>query len=268
MGRFATPCSSPIDIADEAFRAMCDGPDALALDGAAFSPELPARRIRLDVLLAFLLDGSSFAVRDAVWAAIVGRARHDERWKLAAVGMAIPALRRAANRHACGFEGDVEELDAEVLAGFLGHLSVVDVELPGIMNKLRWAAWRGGHEYVQAHCRVQDVEKATAESAGLVRPAGHPDLVLSRAVDAGVISESDAELICATRLDGEDMAAFAERSGLSYNAVKIRRQRAEQRLAAFLTDAPRPRADQARVRVIRPARRPGLVRSAEALLAA
>lgn len=111
---------------------------------------------------------------DAVWAEVVRRARHDEHWKLAAVGMAIPALRRAACQHARGFEGDVEELDAEVLAGFLGHLFVVDVELPGIMNKLRWAAWRSGHEYVRAYRRVQDIEKSAAESNTPACPPAAP----------------------------------------------------------------------------------------------
>jgi len=64
------------------------------------------------------------------------------------------------------------------------------------------------------------------------------------------------------------MEAYAAQLGVSYNAVKIRRQRAEARLLAFINGAERPRAHEARVRAIRPAQRPALSRSAELMAAA
>jgi hypothetical protein len=268
MGRVTFPCSSPLDLAAEAFRALCESPAAPGLDISGLAADLPSGVIRLDELQRLLLAGASQAVRDVVWAEVVRKARRDESWQLAAVGMALPAIRSVAGSLARGFDGDVEELDAEILAGFLAQLAVVDVETPGIITKLRWAAYRAGHAVVVAHRRAAEREEEISEQATLSGPAGHPDLVLMRAVSAGAISEADAELISATRLDRVDMEVYAGQLGVSYNAVKIRRQRAEARLVAFITGAERPRAHEARVRTIRPGQRSLMGRSAELLIAA
>lgn len=268
MGRH-TVSVSPLDLAADAFGTLTTSAAAPALDTTELAPDLPATVVPLDELQRLLLAGASQAARDAVWAELIRRARLDETWLLAAAGMALPALRNVAGGLARGFDGDVEELDAEILAGFLAHVAIVNVELPGIVTKLRWAAYRAGHAFVVAHRRATEREEEISDTtAGPTRPSGNPDLVLMRAVAAGAISESDAELISATRLDGVDMEAYAAQLGLSYNAVKIRRQRAEARLVAFVTGTQRPRAHEARVRAIRPAQRPALSRSAELLAAA
>ncbi|MEY9887670.1 hypothetical protein ABIA31_001299 [Catenulispora sp. MAP5-51] len=268
MGRVTFSCSSPLDLAAEAFRALCESPASPGLDISGLAVVLPPGVTRLDELQRLLLAGASQAVRDAVWAEVVRKARRDESWQLAAVGMALPAIRSVAGSLARGFDGDVEELDAEILAGFLAHLAVVDVELPGIVTKLRWAAYRAGRAVVVAHRRAAEREEEISEQAMLSGPVGHPDLVLMRAVSAGAISEADAELISATRLDRVDMEVYAGQLGVSYNAVKIRRQRAEARLVAFIAGAERPSAHEARVRAIRPGQRPLMGRSAELLAAA
>lgn len=55
--------------------------------------------------------------------------------------------------------------------------------------------------------------------------------LLGLAVDAGVLRAADAWLIRATRAEGLALAAAAGRLGLSYEAAKKRRQRAERRWA-------------------------------------
>ncbi|WP_194923130.1 sigma-70 family RNA polymerase sigma factor [Catenulispora pinisilvae] len=266
MGRY-TVSPSALDLAAESFNTLCASSVALSLDTTGLSPDLPAAAVPVNELQRLLLAGASQAARDAVWAEVIRRARHDKTWLLAAAGMALPALRNVAAGLAHGFDGEVEELDAEILAGFLAHVVVVDVESPGIMTKLRWAAYRAGHAFVVAHRRTAEHEEEISEKTCVLSPAGHPDLVLMRAVAAGAISESDAELISATRLGRVDMEDYAAQLGVSYNAVKIRRQRAEARLVAFVTGTQRPRAHEARVRAIqaaqRPIQRPALSRSAE-----
>lgn len=71
---------------------------------------------------------------------------------------------------------------------------------------------------------------------------GHvePEALLRRAIAAGAVTNEEAELILATEIDGVPMATVAERLGVSYNAVKIRRQRAEQKLLEFLGVLPDP----------------------------
>ena len=57
---------------------------------------------------------------------------------------------------------------------------------------------------------------------------------LRRAVDAGAISADEAELIAQTRIDGSPLAALAAAAGVPYDALRLRRRRAEQRFAQFL----------------------------------
>src|SRR5437588_286160 len=104
MGRAVLSCTSPIDLAAEAFRALNEGSTALVLDVSDLAPELSTGSLRLDQLQALLLAGTSQAARDAVWAEVVRRGRRDETWKLAAVGMALPAIRNVAGSLARGFD--------------------------------------------------------------------------------------------------------------------------------------------------------------------
>jgi hypothetical protein len=247
MGRSTTPFSplsdSPLDVADEAFHAVCAGAHPLALFGSDFGPTLPARPIVLDELKTLLVDGDQpQSVSDAVWAEIVDRAHRDEQWRLGAIGMAIPALRKLAGKFARGYDGDVEELVAEILAGFLDRLSTVDTASPGIMLKLWWGAWRGGHGAILAHRKVQTTADEVSRAEGGPRAEGHPDLVLAGAVAAGAITVADADLIAETRIGGVGLAEYAAGLGVGYDTVKIRRQRAEARLVAHLTGAKRPNA--------------------------
>jgi DNA-directed RNA polymerase specialized sigma24 family protein len=91
-------------------------------------------------------------------------------------------------------------------------------------------------------------ELATTRQALLELPAAEPleptapptvpedvDALLLRAVRAGAIRGADAELIAETEIEGVGLEVVAERLGVSYNAVKVRRQRAERRLLKFLS---------------------------------
>jgi DNA-directed RNA polymerase specialized sigma24 family protein len=76
------------------------------------------------------------------------------------------------------------------------------------------------------------------------------DGLLERAVAAGALTSEEAEAILSSRFDGTDLAELARGAGISYNAMKMRRQRAERRLIVFLGYRPVPRGQQNR-----PARR-------------
>ena len=70
-------------------------------------------------------------------------------------------------------------------------------------------------------------------------PAGHPDLVLARAVAEAVITTVEADLIGATRLERRRMRDWASEHGLGYEAAKKIRQRGERRLVDWLRDRAR-----------------------------
>lgn len=72
------------------------------------------------------------------------------------------------------------------------------------------------------------------QDAGAV-DSSHPAVelaeVLVDAVDAGVITRADAELIAASRIVGTPLRQFAEEQGTSLRTIQWRRQRAEAHLA-------------------------------------
>ncbi|MDX3110013.1 hypothetical protein [Nonomuraea angiospora] len=61
----------------------------------------------------------------------------------------------------------------------------------------------------------------------LAYPAGHPDLLLARAVAHQIITSEEAELIAFTRLEGVPLSSYCRRRGLLYCTALKRRQRAE-----------------------------------------
>jgi hypothetical protein len=191
MGRFTnSESAAPIRVADRAFQMLCTGPRPPKLRPSDFVAGLPDRLVALDELKTLLLDtATSLDARDALWAEVIRRARTNQDWRLGAIGLAVPMLRSAAGSLTRGFDGDTHEVDAGVLAGFLAHLAVIDIERQGIAARLRWAAWRAGREVVATHCRRSIAEEPAAEIPSEERPGGHVDLVLERAVAASAITE-------------------------------------------------------------------------------
>jgi DNA-directed RNA polymerase specialized sigma24 family protein len=61
-----------------------------------------------------------------------------------------------------------------------------------------------------------------------------PETVVLDGVAAGVLGRCDAELILLTRVDGIRLRLLARTIGVSYHALRQRRQRAEKRLREFL----------------------------------
>src|SRR5689334_12682121 len=86
---------TPLDAAQRAFDLLVCPPAPLAFDGRGF-PGLPNRILPLDELKKLLIDDATpRSVRDVVWRELVVRARRDgPAWVIAAVGIAMPGLRR------------------------------------------------------------------------------------------------------------------------------------------------------------------------------
>lgn len=224
---------SPLDTADAAFGALAGGPAPLAVHGADISSHLPQRPIRVTELKRLLLDRrTSGYVRDAAWRELVHRARTGgPSWTVAAVGVALPGLRRVAGRLARGYGGDTADLDAEVLTGFLAALQTVDTSRRRIVLRLCWAAYRAGARHRYADAVPGAGAQVPVASMAPPRPWGHPDLVLARAVAEKVITAAEADLIARTRLEGVPLTSIARRRREPFRAVLMRRFRAEHKLA-------------------------------------
>jgi hypothetical protein len=68
------------------------------------------------------------------------------------------------------------------------------------------------------------------------RPYGHPDLLLGRAAQLGIIGGDDAELISQTRLGRVLVEQVAARRGIDSAALRMRRRRAELKVVKALAD--------------------------------
>ena len=223
---------------DDAFRLLGADPEPLTLDGGDVGQGLPARPIPLVELRSMLLHpATGFAAQDAALGVLVARAqRGGGGWMVGLAGVLLPGLRRTAGRLARDFPGNTGDLDSEVLAGFVEAVDGFDPSRGRVAARLLWAAYRRGDRL-----RRRELAERTRRAAGWrsmppPAPWGHPDLVLGRAVAAGVLSVEEAELISATRIGGARLPELAAAAGTAADTVRHRRRRAEWRLVAWLAD--------------------------------
>jgi len=234
--------SGPLDAAEAAFRTLTTGPRPLAVNPGRLAAGLPNRLMPLGELRALLLHpATSPAGRNSVWAELVRRARGgDPAWVVGLAGVAMPGLRRAAASLSAGWRGDTEDLQADILTGFLAALRALDLDdldrVP-LASRLCWAAWRAGQKHACASAawasRRRDLDSSPA---GPALPWGHPDFVLAAAVRARVITAAEAELIGRNRLEGIPLSRVAAETGISHSALCHRRRRAETRLIRAISD--------------------------------
>ncbi len=263
-----------LDATQAAFEQLSDGAAPVVLDCRGL-PGVPQRPVPLAELRMLLLDdGTPRPVRDAVWRVLVVKARQDgPTWRLIAVGMAVPGLRRVATLFAGNWRGEVADRDAELLAGFLDRLYTVDLDRPRVAGRLIDAAERAvkaalrrATDRVEA-CWVEPDEDRVvaglraAGSAPPQRPWDHPDWVLLRAVAAGVIGEEEWTLITRTRLERCSVQSVAALLGVDAVLAASWRRRAELHVVAAIRSGelehvpmpalPRTRNQTARARVMR-----------------
>ncbi|WP_026197141.1 hypothetical protein [Sciscionella marina] len=230
--------SNPLDAARVAFGWLTAGDHPVAVDGRLFD-HLPAREIPVDELRDLLLDQRCpRRVWDQVWTHVISRARIEgSTWTITAVGLALPMLTPLAARLTERYADDPSDIHAEVLRGFLDALHTVDLAEGRITVRLRWAAYRAGHRALLDGMDGPTPKPPGFHSSEPKPPSGHPDLVLARAVEAGVLTRTEAELIGATRLEGIELADWPRPPGLTYKTLAKHRRKAENRLAAWLAES-------------------------------
>jgi hypothetical protein len=235
---------SPFDTLERTFTLLTSGPDPLALDGTAVAG-LPDRPIPLGELKARLLHPSTrFEVRDAIVDELVTRAQAEGgRWTVGLAGVLLPGLRRTVRALVRACPGKADDIEAEALAAFVAALSRCQPGRPRLASWLRWQARKGATRLLHAEMAERARPGTEPVSAAPPRPWGHPDLVLAKAVRAGVISAADAELISATRIGEVDLAEAADHLDLGYWACHKRRRRAESRVRDWVTSDDYPPFD-------------------------
>jgi hypothetical protein len=174
-------------------------------------------------------------LRDAVWAVLVRRAQTgDPAWIVGTAGVLAPGLRRVVDRLSAGFSGDHDDLAAEVLAGFLTALHTIDPDSGRLPSRLCWAGYRAGLALRHRDADAARRRTSGADATAPLRPWGHPDFVLAAAVNAGIITAAEEQLIGETRLEGVHLDAAAAARRISRKTLLTRRNRAERRLVTAL----------------------------------
>lgn len=229
--------NNPLDAARKAFTWLTAGDYPVAVDGRLFD-HLPDREVAVDELRDLLLRRECpRRVWDQVWSHVINRVRAEgATWTVVAVGLALPMLTPMAARLTRRYADDPTDVHAEILRGFLEGIGSVDLSRGGITIRLRWAAYRAGHRALVTAMDEPAPTEPERLSGTPSSSSGHPDLVLARAVAAGVLTAIEAELIGTTRLDGTALSDWPTAPGESYDALRKARRRAEHRLAAWLAE--------------------------------
>jgi hypothetical protein len=221
--------------ADQHFTLLVCPPAPLSFDARPV-PGLPDRMLPLDELRQQLVAGVPVETSDAVWRQLAHQARHwGPAWVVGAVGVAIPGLTRMAARLSRGAAELAEDIDSELLTGFLHALRTDPLELPRIWLRLCWAAWRAGLTARRSDTTMELPSDLPCGGGAPRRPYGHPDLILGRAVAAGILTSAQADLIGTTRLGDILVEQIATEQGVSPSVIRMRRKRAERTLVKAMT---------------------------------
>jgi len=222
---------SSLDVADDAFTVMIQGPRPLELNLAgiprlrATDGSLPAVRI---LLARPDLPGE---VLDGIWGRILGR-RPAREWTVAAVGLMMPALRHVSRTFGPVFSGESEDLDGEVLAGFLaGFRRAVPSERP-LGFRLAAAGYLAG--LAATVLAPRGGAEIPVFAAVPPAPWGNPRALLDAAYRMGVVTPPETSMLYATRLRGQTLAQVAPRFGIPAEELALLRAEAEARLVKLL----------------------------------
>lgn len=228
-----TRTPSALATVETAFGFLTCEPAPLALDARPI-PGLPDRMLPLDELRRLLVTTKhDSTTTDPLWRQLVHHARNwGPNWVVAAAGVALPGLTRMAAQISRGHPRFAEDVDSEILAGFIQALREAPPEPPRLWLRLCWAAWRAGTTAIQADEGDQLPADLPSGSRTPSLPYGHPDLLLGRAAAAGIISREQADLIGATRFENALTEQLAAERGTTGQILRMRRRRAERALAA------------------------------------
>jgi len=222
---------SSLDVAEAAFQVLTTGPGALCVDGRVVGRGRPVPLGEVRDLVT--TPPTDWARTEAVWRWLVERS-DSPRWVTGAVGVALPALRKAAARLTAGWRHEAPDVEQCLLTGFLQQLRTVTPDRPRLWSALYWAAVHEAQRWRDRQAAQAGVPLPAAEPAAPPSTEGHPDLVLARAVRRGVLSRADAQLIGRTRLEGVRVETIAAETGRSSRVLRARRAAAEQALAAMI----------------------------------
>ena len=213
-------------------------PVALRLPEWGAREPVLARFHSADELIHFLHRPGAWAARDAVLAGLLAHARVEPLAARVVLAALLPGLKRIAEQVILDAR-DREELWQLLLACAWERIRRYPLERrPSRIaaNLLLDARRRALDSFTRERgLRAQPASAPAAPPAAAAKAAdAEVELLLARAVRAGALSREEARLVLETRIYGVSLASVATARGVPYDALRIRRRRAERRLLLFL----------------------------------
>jgi hypothetical protein len=226
----------PLNCLRRAFDALVDAPRPLSLNGREIGAGLPERELELGEIKSLLMSRRTAAsAKKALWAAVVARSLAGaSEWTTVAAGLAYPGLVSGFNRGCKNPDGDWHEMQAELVAEFLFALAVIDVADEQIQDIAGWLCFRALNNSWKARTAAGESGIKTPTEPGAIIPlfpAGHPDIVLARAVRTGVLTQTESEIIGRLYLEDQRAEDVAADLSIPLSTFYRRRNAAVQRLA-------------------------------------
>lgn len=173
---------------------------------------------------------------DAVLGALLAQARSEPLAGRVVLKTILPGLKRIAERTILDPD-DRHELWQHLLISAWETIRTYPLERrPSRIaaNLLLDTRRKALDRFVYESARLADPLDEQAEEVEDLRAEADVEEPLVRAIAAGVLTDDDAELILRTRVDGVSLAVLAAETGTAYDAMRLRRRRAELRLLLFL----------------------------------
>jgi hypothetical protein len=232
---------SHLDVLERRFLTLTAGTQPLTLDCAALGCGLPAQKKPLDEVRVLLLKRqTSWVTKNAVWQELVKLA-HDmpDPWVTVAAAMMMPGLKHIGGKLGARYPGDRNDLDSEILEGFLQALDLAEPGTPKIYAQLYWAAFRYGHEACNRERRLAMCQSEFRDTAPSPGPrGGHPDLILAGAMLAGAVTPQQADLVSEVLLDHNRRSTVAAQRGMSRNQLTSQLNTAARHLVGYIRAEP------------------------------
>ena len=225
----------PLAVLRRSLTLVTTGPDQPFLTIAVHGRE--KENIAAAEVVALLRHGPR-PVSDRLWHAVCKRSRQGEAtWTVIATGALLPRMVTACSRYARGPEHHISDVESEVLVAVLEQVRSLPEGVDDVGERLWTAAAntavKSTYHFHHRH-RRQAVRSLPRQVACDPAAGRGPITVLAEAVQTGVLTQIEADLIACTRMEYRTLAHVAQELGLSYITARRWRRAAEERLASIL----------------------------------
>jgi hypothetical protein len=177
-------------------------------------------------------------VADAIWRALIGRARAGgAEWLLAATGCALVRIRSGIWHATRDRRVDRDEAAQAALVAFTeAVLTIEPLPLRGVLDELVRHARNAAQTVADRAQRDRLAHRPLPASIPPPAPAGHVDFLLADLVREGVITAAEADLIGRHRIEGTSLRRLAASQGTYMERLRRQLISAEARVVAALTE--------------------------------